>query len=282
MRCKNLTIISPDEFTSNQAQLNLDSGDIVELSLDGLVFGEGSSVTGSGSLDGFFDGVTFDFGSTLSPGNSAGQIEFVGDATFLDGSIIDIELAGPNATQNDQILVGGDLVVGGVGSAPAPTPGVVLNIINLDDYEPDPATQHTIIQVAGNVQQSATPFNESATGFDTVEVAFNGNELETAVSITPPPAPPPPPPAPDPDPAPEPTPEPEPEPLPEPTPPEVEPDPVPNPQVSDDIINEVLIAGGGDNNDGGSNGSANSNGELEEGDFDEEGQEILSFDSFCR
>ena len=275
-------VLEVTSFTSNQAELHLEGGGTLSLFDDGggsapipvdATFGDGSSVTGDGIIA--TEGtVFFESGSTLAPGNSPGAVLIDGNATLFDGAILNIELAGPDPSEFDIVDVSGDLTVGGPGSMPAPAPGVVLNILNLDNYDPDPMTPHGIISVGGMVNQSATPFNESAVGFDTLGIAFNGNSLEAVVSVTPPapppPAPPPPappPPAPPPPAPPPPAPPPPAPPPPAPTPPAPTPPaptppaptppaptpPAPTPpappvveqppmmELPDDIINDVLV-----------------------------------------
>ncbi len=182
----------------NQGEVHLDGGGILDLFDDGggnpipvnLAIGEGSSITGNGII--MTDGlVSVESGGILAPGNSPGALAFASDLSLFDGAILDIELAGPTPQEFDFIDIMGNLAVGGPGPTAAPAPGVVLNITNLGNYNPDPNLSHDILQVGGAVTQSATPFNQSATGFDTLNVAFNAaGTLGVVVSVAAPPQPP--------------------------------------------------------------------------------------------
>jgi len=187
---ENGSVLELDSYVSNSAELHLDDGTLGVMNALPTTIGDGSSVTGTGLILTMGE-VLLDFGGTISPGNSPGALTIGGDATFFDGSILDIELAGPTQAELDFIQVDGNLILGGMGSQPAATPGVVLNINNLGGYDPDPMAPHNILSVGGVVTQNSA-FDQSANGFDTLNVDFVGNELEVVVSVTPPPPPPPP------------------------------------------------------------------------------------------
>jgi len=267
-------------LTMNQGEVHLDGGGILSL-LEGLSIEEGSSITGSGIIESM-TGVSVESGGILAPGNSPGALLFGTDLTLFDGAILNVELAGASPGEFDVIDVMGNLNVGGPGASPA-DPGVVLNIINLGGYNPDPMQSHDILQVGGTVTQSATPFSQSATGFDTLDVGFNATgTLGVVVSVTPPVDPTPPTPPVDPTPPATPV-----DPAPQPPivempvaetpiveqPPVVEPEPMMTPP--DDVINDVLAFDAGRPeprlNDGGLGGGG------EEGD-----DEIRTLENQCR
>jgi len=110
-------------------EIHLTNGEINFLN-DSLVV-EGGSITGNGLISTpnliIVNGV-------LSPGNSPGVLSIAGDLTLGTGSVLDIELAGANPADIDQILVSGVANLGGL-----------LNVDILDGYEPDPTTIHPVI-----------------------------------------------------------------------------------------------------------------------------------------
>jgi len=253
------SVLETTALSLDQAEVHLEGGGILSLFDDGggnpipvdLSIRDGSSITGDGIIQ--TDGVvSVESGGILTPGNSPGALDFASDLTLFDGAILNIELAGQGLGEFDQIGVMGNLNIGGPGATTAPAPGVVLNVINLGGYNPDPAASHGVIQVGGAVNQSATPFNQSATGFDTLDLAFDaGGTLGVTVSVTPPPMPPAPPAPPAPPTAPPATPT---APPATPTPPVEEPPVVEQPEVPEDpmimdppndIINDVIAFEGG-------------------------------------
>ncbi len=243
-----------------------------------LVVGNGSSITGNGIIDTNGGTVSVEAGGIIAPGNSPGAIDFTDNLTLFDGAILNLELEGADQSLIDSILVNGDLALGGPGSAGgASAPGVVVNVINLNGYEPDPTFSHNVLQVGGSITQSATPFNQSADGFDSLDLAIVGNSLGVQVSVTPPPAPP----APAPAPAPAPTPT-----VADPVAPvvEVAPDPIVEAPMMmtppDDIINDVVALDVQDSDDTGFSISDRLGDRRQ--DSESEGGEIETTETQCR
>lgn len=174
--------------------------------LSGARFGGSGTVGTAGSL------VSIASGGTLAPGSSIGTMAVVGDVTFAEGSIFEVEIIGGGNTaglHNDLISVGGV----------ATLEGGTVNVVALD-----PATSYqdgqvyTILTAEGGVTgQFAEAVTQSA--FLTTDLTHHADNVTLGIGINLPPEP-----DPEPDPEPQPEPDPEPEPQPEPEP-EPEPDP---------------------------------------------------------
>lgn len=108
----------------------LDGGTAI---FNGTVSGSAVTVNGGATLGGsgsFNQLVTFNDGSVLAPGNSAGTITFANGLTLNDGSALDFKLG----TTSDLIVVAGGTLTGS-----ASTGGITLNIfdaggLDLDTY----------------------------------------------------------------------------------------------------------------------------------------------------
>jgi filamentous hemagglutinin family protein len=178
-----------DALSLSQSELHLDGGILtLEEAFGGtaplnLDVGEGSRITGNGTISTLGE-VRLLAGGTLSPGNSPGSLIIDGNLALFDESNLDIELGGPNSEDFDHISVGGNLIFAGSGSQ-APDTSVLLNLTNLDEYNPDPDFSHNIVEVAGDViieSNNETRFTVNSTGFETADFELTGNAMNLFLS----------------------------------------------------------------------------------------------------
>jgi hypothetical protein len=80
---------------------------------------DGAILEGKGSLIGDLDVAS---GGAVSPGLSPGQLDVTGAVTFDPGSVLEMELMGPNGGEYDVLNIDGDLVLNG-GTLNVTTPG---------------------------------------------------------------------------------------------------------------------------------------------------------------
>ncbi|WP_221029599.1 autotransporter-associated beta strand repeat-containing protein [Actomonas aquatica] len=114
---------------ANSSGVALGNGGILDLTAKstGFAFGSGQTLSGSGTLN-LATNQTLNFAGTLAPGNSPGIITVDGNLVLNSAAIVAMELAGSGGmagTDFDQIIVNGDLTLGGT-----------LQLTLLNDYTP--------------------------------------------------------------------------------------------------------------------------------------------------
>jgi len=117
----------------------------------------GDNFTGSGTN--FFEG-------SLSPGNSPAGIRFGGDVVLGTGSATLIELAGTDAGEYDQLLIAGNLEVGGQ-----------LNVNLLDGFAPGAGDLFDILDFAtlsGSFAAMNLPVLDGGLAWDTSQLSVDG------------------------------------------------------------------------------------------------------------
>ena len=170
------------------AQSSGGSGDVsvrdgATLTADNVWIGGGGRLAGDG---GTVDGDVFAFdGGVIAPGDSPGDMVFLGDVDLSAGGILEIEIAGTGDGEFDRLffggsvnLAGGEIVFSFLGGL---APDLLENVFDVTSFlrtGTDPATATGIdLALLGGVGFSAV-----APGFDPAEVGFDPSTGAFAVT----------------------------------------------------------------------------------------------------
>lgn len=120
----------------SQVQINIAQGGGFKLNgnakFDELTVQSGSSLSGNSTMEG---DIIIASGATVAPGNSVGAINIVGDFTFNNGAIFDVEFDNSGA---DKIVASGNVTINN---------GAIVNITKINGSSPNSAS-YKIIEAA--------------------------------------------------------------------------------------------------------------------------------------
>lgn len=138
-----LELTNDNDYSNSGGSTVLQSGTLLANNTVGSATGTAPLTIDGGTLggDGFIAGnVTINTGGTVNPGNSIGELTFLNDGIFNDGSIFAVELGASNTS--DLLNVSGNLTLGATS---------ILDILNAQAGTFTIATYNTLLGEFGQV-----------------------------------------------------------------------------------------------------------------------------------